>query len=98
MNDIDELLTRGVDTIYPTRDELEKVLKSGKKLRVYQGFDPTSPELHIGHLVGLRKLRQWQELGHEVIFLIGDFTGMIGDPTGNDITRRVLTKEEVLEN
>lgn len=98
MNDIDELLTRGVDTIYPTRDELEKVLKSGKKLRVYQGFDPTSPELHIGHLVGLRKLRQWQELGHEVIFLIGDFTGMIGDPTGKDTTRKVLTQEQVLEN
>ena len=55
MNDIDELLTRGVDTVYPTKDELGKVLKSGKKLRVYQGFDPTSPELHIGHLVGLRK-------------------------------------------
>jgi len=75
MNDIDELLTRGVDTVYPTKDELEKVLKSGKKLRVYQGFDPTSPELHIGHLVGLRKLRQWQKLGHEVIFLSGTLRG-----------------------
>lgn len=98
MHDIEELLTRGVDTVYPTKKELEDVLKSGKKLRVYQGFDPTSPELHIGHLVGLRKLRQWQKLGHEVIFLIGDFTGMIGDPSGKDITRKVLTKEQVLEN
>lgn len=98
MDDIDELLTRGVDKIYPTKEELEDVLKSGKKLRVYQGFDPTSPELHIGHLVGLRKLKQWQELGHEVIFLIGDFTGMIGDPSGKDETRKVLTHEQVLEN
>ena len=98
MNEIDELLTRGVDTIYPNKEELEKVLKGGKKLRVYQGFDPTSPELHIGHLVGLRKLKQWQNLGHEVIFLIGDFTGMIGDPTGKDETRKVLTEEQVLEN
>jgi tyrosyl-tRNA synthetase len=98
MNDIDELLERGVDKVYPTKEELENVLKSGKKLRVYQGFDPTSPELHIGHLVGLRKLRQWQDLGHEVIFLIGDFTGMIGDPSGKDATRKVLTKEQVLEN
>ncbi len=98
MNSIDELLTRGVDTVYPTKEELKTVLQSGKKLRVYQGFDPTSPELHIGHLVGLRKLKQWQDLGHEVIFLIGDFTGMIGDPTGKDISRRVLTKEDVLEN
>ena len=98
MNDINELLTRGVDTIYPKKEELETVLKSGKKLRVYQGFDPTSPELHIGHLVGLRKLKQWQNLGHEVIFLIGDFTGMIGDPTGKDETRKVLTEEQVLEN
>ncbi len=98
MDKIDELLTRGVEQIIPTRDELEKVLRSGKKLRVYQGFDPTSPDLHIGHLVGLRKLRQWQDLGHEVIFLIGDFTGMVGDPTGKDKTRVVLSREQVLEN
>lgn len=98
MDKIDELLTRGVDTIYPSKEELEKVLRSGKKLRIYQGFDPTSPQLHIGHMIGLRKLRQWQDLGHEVIFLIGDFTGMIGDPTGKDKTRIPLTKEQVLEN
>lgn len=98
MDKIEELLTRGVDKIYPTKQELEDILRSGKKLRVYEGFDPTSSELHLGHLIGLRKLHQWQELGHEVIFLIGDFTGMIGDPTGKDKTRSVLTKEQVLEN
>lgn len=98
MDKITELLTRGVDKIYPSKEELEKVLRSGKKLRLYQGFDPTTPELHIGHMVGLRKLRQWQDLGHEVIFLFGDFTGMIGDPSGKDKTRSMLTHEQVTEN
>lgn len=98
MNDIDLLLTRGVDKIYPTKEALEEILKSGKKLRIYQGFDPTGKDLHIGHLVGLRKLKQWQDLGHEVIFLIGDFTGMVGDPSGKTTARKMLTKEEVLEN
>ncbi|QQG40680.1 MAG: tyrosine--tRNA ligase [Candidatus Levyibacteriota bacterium] len=98
MDAITELLTRGVDTIYPDKVELEKVLREGQKLRVYQGFDPTSPQFHIGHMVGLRKLSQWQNLGHEVIFLIGDFTAMTGDPTGKDKTRIPLTREQVLEN
>lgn len=98
MDAINHLLTRGVDTIYPTREALEKVLRSGKKLRLYQGFDPTGTQLHIGHAVALRKLRQFQELGHEVIFLIGDFTAMIGDPTGKMDSRKMLTKEEVLRN
>ena len=98
MDKIDGVLERGVEKIYPSKEALEKALRSGKKLRVYQGFDPTTPELHIGHMVGLRKLRQWQDLGHEVIFLIGDFTGMIGDPTGRDKTRTPLTREQVLEN
>ncbi len=98
MDKIEELLTRGVANIIPSKEDLERVLRSGKKLRLYQGFDPTSPELHLGHLVGLKKLRQWQDLGHEVIFLIGDFTGMVGDPTGKDKTRIPLTKEQVLEN
>jgi tyrosyl-tRNA synthetase len=98
MDQIEELLTRGVDHIYPSREALEKVLRSGKKLRLYQGFDPTGPKLHLGHAVGLRKMRQFQDLGHHVIFLIGDFTGMIGDPSGKYSERKVLTKEEVLEN
>lgn len=98
MDAIEELLTRGVDKIYPNREALEKVLRSGKKLRLYQGFDPTGPRLHIGHAVGLRKMRQFQDLGHHVIFLIGDFTGMVGDPSGKYSERKVLTKEQVLEN
>lgn len=98
MDAIDHLLTRGVDHIYPSREALENVLRSGKKLRLYQGFDPTGTQFHIGHAVGLRKLRQWQDLGHHVIFLIGDFTGMIGDPSGKSSDRKVLTKEEVLKN
>lgn len=98
MDKIDVLLSRGVDTIYPSRAELEKVLRSGKKLRLYQGFDPSGAQLHIGHAVGLRKLRQFQDLGHEVIFLIGDFTGMIGDPSGKADARKPLTHEQVLEN
>lgn len=95
---LDELLTRGVDQIIPSKEALEKVLRGGKKLRVYQGFDPSSPQLHIGHMVGLRKLRQWQDLGHEVIFLIGDFTGRIGDPTGREETRPVLSEKTVARN
>ncbi|OGH37417.1 MAG: tyrosine--tRNA ligase [Candidatus Levybacteria bacterium RIFCSPLOWO2_01_FULL_38_21] len=98
MDKIEELLTRGVANIIPSKKELGNLLRSGKKLRVYQGFDPTSPDLHIGHMLGLKKLRQWQDLGHEVIFLIGDFTGMVGDPTGRDKTREPLSREQVLEN
>lgn len=96
---INELLTRGVDKIYPSREKLEEVLRSGKKLRLYQGFDPTGTQLHIGHMVGFRKHRQWQDLGHEVIFLIGDGTGPAGDPTGKKKTReKFFTGEELREN
>lgn len=98
MDKIDELLTRGVDKIYPSKEALEKILRSGKKLRLYQGFDPSGPLLHIGHLVGLIKLRQFQQAGHHVIFLIGDFTGMIGDPTGKSESRKPMTREQVLLN
>lgn len=98
MDKIDELLTRGVDDILPSKKELEDILRSGKKLRVYQGFDPSTAQLHIGHVIGLRKLGQWQELGHEVIFLIGDFTARIGDPTGKDETRPLLEKKVVDDN
>ena len=96
---INELLTRGVDKIYPSREFLEKLLLSGKKLRLYQGFDPTGDRLHLGHMVGLRKHKQWQDLGHEVIFLIGDGTGQAGDPTGKKQTReKFFTKEELRAN
>ncbi|OHA94055.1 MAG: tyrosine--tRNA ligase [Candidatus Zambryskibacteria bacterium RIFCSPLOWO2_02_FULL_39_26] len=96
---INELLTRGVDKIYPSRELLEKLLLSGKKLRLYQGFDPTGDRLHLGHMVGLRKHKQWQDLGHEVIFLIGDGTGQAGDPTGKKQTReKFFTKEELRAN
>jgi tyrosyl-tRNA synthetase len=96
---IDELLSRGVDKIYPSREALEEAVRGGKKLRLYQGFDPTGDKLHIGHMVGLRKHRQWQDLGHEVIFLIGDGTGQAGDPTGKKKTReKFFTSEELRTN
>ena len=78
--------------------KLEKSVKENRPLKIKAGFDPTAPDIHIGHTVLLEKMRQFQELGHEVIFLIGDFTGMIGDPTGKSETRKPLTKEEVLIN
>ncbi len=80
------------------REKLERSLKSGIPLKVKAGFDPTAPDLHLGHTVLLQKLRQFQKLGHEVYFLIGDFTGMIGDPTGKTETRKALTREDVLKN
>lgn len=98
MDKIDNVLTRGVEKIYPTKEALEKVLRSGKKIRLYQGFDPTHPSLHIGHFVGIRKLAQFQKLGHKIIFLIGDFTGMIGDPTDKMAARQRLTRNQILEN
>lgn len=99
MDKIDELLTRGVDKIYPSKDALEKVLRSGKKLRLYQGFDPSGIQLHIGHMTGLMKLRQFQDLGHNVIFLIGDGTGQAGDPSGKSRTRdKFLTNKELRHN
>lgn len=93
---IEELLTRGVDKIYPSKEELEKVLLSGKKLTLYQGFDPTGTQLHIGHMVGFRKLRQWQDLGHKVIFLIGDGTGQAGDPSGKTKSRETFFSRDQL--
>ncbi|WOS41333.1 tyrosine--tRNA ligase [Xanthomonas rydalmerensis] len=91
------LIGRGADEILK-REELEARLCSGRPLRVKAGFDPTAPDLHIGHTVLLNKMRQFQDLGHQVIFLIGDFTGMIGDPTGKNVTRKPLTREDVLAN
>ena len=92
-----ELISRGTDEIIKVED-LQKKLESGKTLRIKVGFDPTAPDLHIGHTVVINKMRQFQDLGHEVTFLIGDFTGMIGDPTGKNVTRKPLTKEQVEEN
>ncbi|SOD54834.1 tyrosine--tRNA ligase [Pseudoxanthomonas wuyuanensis] len=91
------LIGRGADEILK-HEELESRLQSGRPLRVKAGFDPTAPDLHIGHTVLLNKMRQFQDLGHQVIFLIGDFTGMIGDPTGKNVTRKPLTREDVLAN
>ncbi|HUI68095.1 MAG TPA: tyrosine--tRNA ligase [Nitrospirota bacterium] len=96
-----EIIKRGASEIIIEEDLLKKLEKSastGRPLRVKAGFDPTAPDIHLGHTVLLNKMRQFQELGHEVIFLIGDFTGMIGDPTGKSETRKHLTKEEVAEN
>lgn len=98
-NKIDELLNRGVDKIYPSKESLEQALLSGRKFKLYQGFDPTGDKLHLGHMVGLRKHRQWQDMGHEVIFLVGDGTGQAGDPTGKKQTReKFFTKEELQAN
>ena len=92
-----ELISRGTEEIIKVED-LQKKLESGRTLRIKVGFDPTAPDLHIGHTVIINKMRQFQDLGHEVTFLIGDFTGMIGDPTGKNVTRKPLTKEQVQEN
>jgi tyrosyl-tRNA synthetase len=100
MSELDHALatiTRGADEIIK-REELIERLKSGRPLRIKAGFDPTAPDLHLGHTVLLNKMRQFQDLGHQVIFLIGDFTGMIGDPTGKNVTRKPLTREDVLAN
>ncbi len=96
MGDLKEI-RRGVDEILVERDLVEK-LRLGRPLRVKAGFDPTAPDLHLGHTVLINKLRQFQDQGHQVMFLIGDFTGMIGDPSGKNATRRALTREEIETN
>jgi len=100
MNDINAALDqigRGAEEIIK-REDLAARLKLGRPLRVKAGFDPTAPDLHLGHTVLLNKMRQFQDLGHQAIFLIGDFTGMIGDPSGKNVTRKPLTREDVLAN
>ena len=92
-----ESIARGTDEIIKVED-LEERLKSGRPLQVKVGFDPSAPDLHLGHTVVINKMRQFQDLGHEVTFLIGDFTGMIGDPTGKNITRKPLTPEQIQKN
>jgi len=93
---IDELV-RGIDEVLRL-DELKSKLKQDRPLRIKAGFDPTAPDLHLGHTVLINKLRQFQQAGHQVIFLIGDFTGMIGDPTGKNVMRQPLSEEEVQAN
>jgi len=100
MNDnkkLQELLTRGIENIYPNKEFLEELL-SRKKISIYLGVDPTGPTLHLGHAISLMKLRLFQELGHKVVLLIGSFTATIGDPTDKSATRKPLTKEQVIEN
>ncbi|MGH8086718.1 MAG: tyrosine--tRNA ligase [Stenotrophomonas sp.] len=100
MSSIEQALAqigRGADEVLKI-EELRQRLESGRPLRVKAGFDPTAPDLHLGHTVLLNKLRQFQDLGHQVIFLIGDFTGMIGDPSGKNVTRKPLSKDDVLAN
>ena len=100
MSTIDEsiaLISRGAEELLKV-EELREKLASGRPLRIKAGFDPTAPDLHLGHTVLLNKLRQFQDLGHQVIFLIGDFTGMIGDPSGKSATRKPLTRDDVLAN
>ena len=92
-----ELIERGTADII-SREDLLKKLKENRPLRIKAGFDPTAPDLHLGHTVLINKLKTFQDLGHEVYFLIGDYTGMIGDPTGKSATRPPLTREDVLAN
>lgn len=94
---IDRFLKRGVASLVPSEEAIKKALTSGKRLRIYQGFDPTGPYLHVGHAIGIRALRILQQLGHEVIFLIGDYTSMVGDPD-KDTTREMLTPETIEKN
>src|SRR5438552_5307773 len=94
-------LTKGAEEtirVEELRARLERSSQTQRPLRVKAGFDPTAPDLHLGHTVLIRKLKHFQDLGHTVIFLIGDFTGMIGDPTGRNVTRKQLSKEEVFQN
>ncbi len=96
-----ELIKRGVSEIIPEDDlvrKIERSIKTKKPLRVKLGCDPSRPDLHLGHSVVLRKLRHFQDLGHQAILIIGDFTGMIGDPTGKSVTRKPLSRDEVIEN
>jgi tyrosyl-tRNA synthetase len=95
---INTFLNRGVENVYPNKEEVKKKLQSGKRIKIYLGIDPTGPTLHIGHAIPLKKLKLLQDLGHEIILLIGDFTAMIGDPSDKSATRKQLTRDEVLEN
>ena len=95
---IDEVLSRGVENVFPNAEYVKSTLKKGKQLTIYLGIDPTGPNIHLGHIIPIRKLAQFQKLGHKIIFLIGDFTAMIGDPTDKTAARKQLTRTEVLSN
>ena len=96
-----KIISRGTVDLIPMDElkvKLENSFKSGKPLRIKQGFDPTAPDIHLGHTVGIRKLKQFQDLGHQVVVIIGDYTGMVGDPSEKNSTRPRLTHEDVMEN
>ncbi len=95
---IKETLSKHIDSVYPSKEALENVLKSGKKLTIYWGVDPTAPDMHLGHSTNLFVLRRFQNLGHRIVVLLGDYTAQIGDPSGKDKKRRVLSEQEVKEN
>lgn len=95
---IDQVLSRGVENVFPNAESVKHFLKKGKQLTIYLGIDPTGPNIHLGHIIPIRKLAQFQKLGHKIIFLIGDFTAMIGDPTDKTAARKQLTHVEVLDN
>ncbi len=95
---VDIFLSRGVENIYPNKESVKNKLLSGKRIKIYLGIDPTGPSLHVGHAIPLKKLKLLQDLGHEIILLIGDFTAMIGDPSDKTSARKQLTRKEVLEN
>ncbi len=97
MTDIDYVLRRAVAEVI-VEAELREALKSGKKLRLKEGFDPSSPDIHLGHMVCLRKLRQFQEMGHQIVLIVADWTAQIGDPSGVSVTRPILSREQVLAN
>ena len=99
MNDIDinYVLKRAVSEVI-VEEELVQMLKSGKKLRLKEGLDPSAPDIHLGHMVTLRKMRQFQELGHQIVLIVGDWTAQIGDPSGESATRKMLSAEEVKAN
>ena len=95
--DLESVIARGVSEII-SKQEFVRLMQSGKQLRLKMGFDPSRPDIHLGHVVGLRKLRQLQDLGHQVILIVGDWTAQIGDPSGQSATRQMLSAEEVREN
>ena len=98
MDKIEEILTRGVANIIPGKEQLEKILRSGKKMNIYLGIDPTATKIHLGHAVPLRKLAEFANLGHNVTFLIGDFTALVGDTSDKESERPILTPREIEEN